>query len=238
MIKGIIGKKVGMTQIFAESGAVTPVTVIQAGPCWVTQVKDSEKDGYSAVQLGFEAIGSDIEDEHKKAQKIENRLSKPERGHLGLLPASEEKSRKSLAAPVPALRHLREFRMDDLADIEEGQQITVEIFNRGDRVDIVGTSKGKGFAGTIKRHHFHRGPKTHGQSDRERAPGSIGSTSTPGRVLKGLRMAGRMGGERVTAQNLEVVVVDPDRNLLAVRGSVPGAKGGLVMISPTVKQRR
>jgi len=238
MIKGIIGKKIGMTQIFAEGGSATPVTVIQAGPCWVTQVKNEENDGYSDVQLGFEAVGADIEDEKKKAQKIENRLSKPERGHLGLLPSDGEKSRKVLAASVPALRHLREFRTDDAADVTEGQQITVDIFNTGDRVDIVGTSKGKGFAGTIKRHHFHRGPKTHGQSDRERAPGSIGSTSTPGRVLKGLRMAGRMGGDRVTAQNLEVVVVDPERNLLAVRGSVPGAKGGLVMISPTVKQRR
>ncbi len=237
MLKGIIGKKIGMTQIFAAGGAVTPVTVIQAGPCWVTQVKATEKDGYHAVQLGFEAIGSDIEDAHKKAQKIENRLSKPERGHLGLLPSDGEKPRKALASPVPALRHLREFRTDEAAGMQEGQQITVEIFNTGDRVDIVGTSKGKGFAGTIKRHHFHRGPKTHGQSDRERAPGSIGSTSTPGRVLKGLRMAGRMGGERVTAQNLEVVVVDLERNLLAVRGSVPGAKGGLVMISPTVKAK-
>lgn len=238
MIKGIIGKKIGMTQIFDEDGVVTPVTVIQAGPCWVTQIKTDESDGYTAIQLGFDEIGADIDDEQKRARKIERRLSKPERGHLGLLESDGERERKVLASPVPALRHLREFRADDVSDLSEGQQITVEVFRTGDYVDVVGTSKGKGFAGTIKRHHFNRQPKTHGASDRTRAPGSIGSTSTPGRVHKGLRMAGRMGNERVTAQNLEVVVVDPERNLLAVKGSVPGAKGGLVLISQSVKAKQ
>ncbi len=236
-LKGIIGKKIGMTQVFGEDGLVTPVTVIQAGPCWITQIKSDETDGYAAVQLGFDEIGADMDDERKRARKIEKRLSKPIRGHLGLLEANGEKVRKTLANPVPAVRHLREFRVDDVADLVEGQPITVDIFSIGEHVDVVGTSKGKGFAGTIKRHRFHRQPKTHGASDRTRAPGSIGSTSTPGRVHKGLRMAGRMGNERVTAQNLEVVVVDPERNLLAVKGSVPGAKGGLVLISRSVKAR-
>jgi large subunit ribosomal protein L3 len=163
-------------------------------------------------------------------------MKKPVRGHLGLLkPDDAHPQRKSLAEPVPALRHLREFRADDLSDLQEGQRITVDVFKTGDRVDVVGTSKGKGFAGTIKRHHFNRQPKTHGASDRTRAPGSISSTTTPGRVKKGTRMAGRMGGERVTTQNLEVIVVDVERHLLAVRGSIPGAKGGLVIIQPAVR---
>ncbi len=237
MIKGIIGRKVGMTQIFDANGAVVPVTVIQAGPCWITQIKSQERDGYTAVQLGFEEIAADLDDPDKRRRKIERRLSKPERGHLGLLESESEHARKVLANPVPALRHLREFRMEDVSGLQEGQKVTVgDVFSPGDRVDVVGTSKGKGFAGTIKRHHFNRQPKTHGQSDRERAPGSVGSTSTPGRTLKGQRMAGRMGGDRTTVQNLEVVVVDVERNLLAVRGSVPGAKGGLLLVSSTVKQ--
>jgi large subunit ribosomal protein L3 len=205
-MKGIIGKKVGMTQIFDEQGTVTPVTVIQAGPCYVTQIRSAERDGYTAIQLGFE----------------ETKPSRLTRGQLGHLKRNN----------LPALRYLREFRVrnGDGNGLEEGQQITVTTFAIGDRVDVVGTSKGRGFAGTIKRHNFNRGPKTHGQSDRERAPGSIGATSTPGRVLKGMRMGGRMGNDRVTAQNLEVMVVDEERNLLAVKGSVPGAKGGLVII--------
>jgi large subunit ribosomal protein L3 len=212
-MKGIIGKKVGMTQIFDEQGVVTPVTVIQAGPCYVTQVRTSDRDGYTAIQLGFEET---------KPQ----RLTKGQLGHL---------KRNNL----PALRYLREFRIKNgEMSVEEGQKITVNnAFEVGDHVDVVGTSKGRGFAGTVKRHNFNRGPKTHGQSDRERAPGSIGSTSTPGRVYKGMRMAGRMGNDRVTAQNLEVVVVDEEHNLLAVKGSVPGAKGGLVIIKPA-KQRK
>ncbi len=237
MVKGIIGKKIGMTQVFEQDGSAVPVTVIQAGPCWVTQVKVEDTDGYNAVQIGFEEVGAGIDNENARERKIERRLKKPQRGHLGLLePDEKHPERKTLETPLPALRHLREFRVDDTDNVEAGQKITVEVFKKGDRVDIVGTSKGKGFAGTVKRHGFGRGPKTHGQSDRERAPGSIGATSTPGRVLKGTRMAGRMGGNRVTSQNLEVVVVDPERNLLAVKGSVPGAKGGLVMVRPTVKQ--
>ena len=237
MVKGIIGKKIGMTQVFDDTGSVIPVTVIQAGPCWVTQVKTDERDGYRAVQLGYEEIAAGVDNETARKRKIERRLTKPERGHLGLLePDEKHPNRKVLETPVPALRYLREFRINNVEGIETGQKITVEIFKEGDRVDVVGISKGKGFAGTVKRHGFKRQKKTHGQSDRERAPGSIGATSTPGRVLKGTRMAGRMGGERVTSQNLEVVVVDPENNLLAVKGSVPGAKGGLVTIRPTVKQ--
>lgn len=207
-MKGIIGKKVGMTQIFDEKGLVTPVTVIQAGPCYVTQIRTAERDGYLAVQLGFE--------ETKPA-----RLTRGQLGHL---------KRNNL----PALKYLREFRVrNGDTSVEEGQKITIaNAFEVGDRVDVVGTSKGRGYAGTIKRHGFNRGPKTHGQSDRMRSPGSIGATSTPGRVLKGMRMAGRMGNERVTAQNLEVMVIDEDKNLLAVKGSVPGAKGGVVIIKP------
>jgi large subunit ribosomal protein L3 len=238
MLKGIIGKKVGMTQVFSEDGAAIPVTVILAGPCWITQVKTEDKDGYPAVQLGFEEIAAGIDDEEKRERKVERRMTKPQRGHLGLLePSAKHPERKRFANPVPPLRYLREFRVNDVDGFEAGQKITVEVFEEGERVDVVGTSKGKGFAGTIKRHNFKRQPKTHGQSDRERAPGSIGATSTPGRVFKGTRMAGRMGGSRVTSQNLEVVVIDADRNLLAVKGSVPGAKGGLVTVSPTVKGR-
>lgn len=237
MVKGIIGKKIGMTQVFEDDGSVVPVTVIQAGPCWVTQIKSEDTDGYTAIQMGFEEVAADVENANARERKIERRLTKPERGHLGLLETDESHPvRKSFETPVPALRYLREFEIQTTDEIETGQKITVEIFREGDHVDVVGTSKGKGFAGTIKRHGFRRQPKTHGQSDRERAPGSIGATSTPGRVMKGMRMAGRMGGNRVTSQNLEVVVVDPENNLLAVKGSVPGAKGGLVTVRPTVKQ--
>lgn len=212
-MKGIIGKKVGMTQIFDESGSVIPVTVIEAGPCYVTQVRNGETDGYVAVQLGF-------------TETRPQRLTKGQLGHL---------RRNNL----PALRYLREFRVKDgETDVEEGQEIKADVFEKGERVDVIGISKGRGFAGTIKRHGFHRGPKTHGQSDRERAPGSIGAGSTPGRVIKGLRMGGRMGNDRVTMQNLEVVVVDPERNLIAVRGSVPGANGGIVLIKPARPRRR
>lgn len=216
-MKGIIGKKVGMTQIFDDDGQVVPVTVIQAGPCYVTQVRTEENDGYKAVQLGFEEL--------PPKRNGDSRLTKPKRGHL---------NRNGLE--LPDLRYLREFRVKQI-DVEEGQMVTADVFQKGDRVDVVGTSKGRGFAGTIKRHGFNRGPKTHGQSDRERAPGSIGATSTPGRVFKGTRMGGRMGGERVTVQNLEVVVVDAEKNLLALRGSVPGAKGGILLVKPSRKQR-
>ena len=212
-MKGIIGKKLGMTQVFDEVGNVIPVTVIQAGPCFVTQVRTDANDGYTAVQLGF-------------SETKPQRLTQGELGHL---------RRNNL----PALRHLREFRVrNGDVDVAEGQQVTADVFVKGERVDVIGTSKGRGFAGTIKRHHFHRQPKTHGASDRERAPGSVGATTTPGRTYKGQRMAGRMGGERVTAQNLEVVVIDVERNLLAVRGSVPGANDGIVIIKPARVRRR
>ncbi len=223
-MKGILGKKVGMTRIFTEKGEAVPVTVIEAGPCWVTQVKSVEKDGYSAVQLGFEEVKP-------------GRLTRGQLGHLGFLkPDGKHPRRRELPNPVPPLRYLQEFRMKAEEIPAEGEKITVEVFEVGDRVDVVGTSKGRGFAGVIKRHHFRGQPKTHGQSDRHRAPGSIGATTTPGRVLKGTRMAGRMGGHRVTVQNLEVVLVDPERNLLAVRGAVPGPKGGLVVVKRARKQ--
>ncbi len=209
-MKGILGKKVGMTQIFDERGEVVPVTVIEAGPCFVAQKKTIERDGYSAVQMGF-------------GETKPKRLTKPQLGHL---------SRHDL----PPLRHLRELRMSDVDDFEEGQKITVDVFEVGDRVDVTGVSKGKGFAGVVKRHGFGGGPKTHGQSDRHRAPGSIGSGTTPGRVYKGMRMAGRMGNERVTVQNLQVVLVDAERNLLAVKGAVPGANKGLLIIREARKQ--
>jgi large subunit ribosomal protein L3 len=211
-MKGIIGKKVGMTQVFDESGNVTPVTVIEAGPCYVTQVRTAERDGYTAIQLGF-------------GETKPQRLTQGQLGHL---------RRNNL----PALRYLREFRIrNNDADLEEGQQIKADVFEVGDRVDVIGHSKGRGFQGTIKRHHFHRQPKTHGASDRVRAPGSIGAGSTPGRVIKGMRMGGHMGDERVTIENLEVVVVDSEQNLIAVKGSIPGARGGIVMIKPARVRR-
>jgi len=210
-MKGIIGRKVGMTQIFDDVGNVIPVTVIQAGPCYVTQVRTSEKDGYTAVQLGF-------------GETKPQRMTKGELGHL---------KRNNL----PALKYLREFRVHGDVDVAEGAEIKADVFAKGERVDVIGKSKGRGFAGTIKRHGFNRQPKTHGQSDRERAPGSVGQTTNPGRVFKGLKMAGRMGNDRVTAQNLEVVVVDAERNVIAVRGSVPGANGGIVVIKPARVRR-
>jgi len=210
MFKGLIGKKVGMTQIFDESGVVLPVTLIEAGPCYVTQIRKPEHDGYAAVQLGFDEI-------------------KPKRltgGQLGHLKRNN----------VPPLRFLREFREKD-PGIQEGEKVTVEkVFTIGEMVDVVGTSKGKGFQGSVKRHHFHGGPRTHGQSDRLRAPGARGSGTTPGRVYKGSRNAGHMGNERVTVHNLKVVLVDSERNLLGVHGAVPGARGGLVLIKGARKQ--
>jgi large subunit ribosomal protein L3 len=209
-MKGLLGKKVGMTQIFDESGAAVPVTLIEAGPCYVTHIRKPQKDGYAAVQLGF-------------GEAKPRRLTGGQLGHLN-------------RHELPPLKYLREFRVKKLNEIKEGEQITVELFAIGDRVDIVGTSKGKGFAGGIKRHNFKRQPKTHGQSDRERAPGSHGSTTTPGRVFKGSRGPGHMGSERVTSQNLLVALVDPEHNLIGVRGSVPGPRGGLVMIKEARKQ--
>ncbi len=208
-MKGILGRKVGMTQVFDEKGEVVPVTVIEAGPCFVTQKKTRERDGYAAIQIGFE-------------ESKPKHLTKGQRGHL-------ERS------GLPLLRRLREVRLSDVDDYEVGQKLTVAMFEAGERVDVVGTSKGRGFAGTIKRHGFQRQPKTHGQSDRERAPGSIGATTGRSKVFKGTRMAGHMGVARVTSQNLRVVLVDPERNLLAVNGSVPGANGGLVLVKQARK---
>ncbi len=209
MLKGLIGKKVGMTQIFDEAGAVVPVTLIEAGPCYVTQVRLPDQDGYSAVQLGFD----EIKPKH---------LSGGQLGHL---------KRNNL----PPLRFLREFRAKG-HDLEEGAKVTVEVFGIGEIVDVVGKSKGKGFQGGVRRFHFRGGPKTHGQSDRHRAPGSSGSGTTPGRVYKGSRRPGHMGDDRVTVHNLKVVLVDPERNLLGVRGAVPGAKGGVLIIKEARKQ--
>lgn len=226
-MKGIIGRKVGMTQIFDENGSALPVTVIEAGPCYITQVRTEERDGYTAIQMGFDEISA--------KRNGASRLNQPLRGHLRRAELLEE------GIDLPDLRVLREFRLKngaDAADLEAGAKVTVDVFEQGDMVDIVGTSKGRGFAGTIKRHNFNRQPKTHGQSDRERAPGSIGQSAYPGRTIKGMRMSGRMGNDRVTIKNLKVVVVDAERNLLAVRGSVPGAKGGIVVIRESLKQRR
>lgn len=209
MLKGLIGKKIGMTQIFDETGLAIPVTLVEAGPCYVTQVRTPEKDGYSAVQLGFDEVKP-------------KRLTGGEKGHL----------KKNNLAP---LRFLREFRSKD-PQVNEGDEVKVSQFAMGDMVDVIGTSKGRGFQGGVKRYHFAGGPKTHGQSDRHRAPGSRGSGTTPGRVYKGSRGPGHMGDDRVTVQNLKVVFVDEERNLLGVRGAIPGPRGGLVMIKEARKQ--
>ncbi len=211
MFKGLIGRKVGMTQVFDDDGVARPVTVIEAGPCYVTQVKTNGSDGYSSVQIGFSEVKP-------------KRLTQGQLGHL---------SRNDL----PPLKVLREFRTST-PDVSEGETVNVDVFETGERVDIVGTSKGRGFAGVVKRYHFGGGPKTHGQSDRWRAPGSLGAGTTPGRVWKGKRGPGRMGNERVTSENVSVVLVDPDRNLIAVDGSVPGPKGGVVVIKPARKQKQ
>jgi large subunit ribosomal protein L3 len=203
--KGLLGRKVGMTRIFSETGQVLPVTVLQLGPCYVTQVKTEATDGYNGIQIGFE---------HAK------RLNKPEAGHL---------------KGQPPLRHLREITTDDADQYEVGQLIDVTLFQAGDLVDVMGTSKGKGFAGAMKRHGFKGGPMSHGQSDRERAVGSIGSTTTPGRVFKGMRGPGHMGNRRTSVLSLEVVKVDAERNLIAVRGAVPGPNTGLVLVRNAVK---
>jgi large subunit ribosomal protein L3 len=200
MTQGIIGMKLGMTQVFREDGRVEAVTAIEAGPCAVVQVKTSVKDGYNALQIGFGQA---------------KRLASPQLGHL---------------KEIGQFRYLREFRTDEIAGVQVGDRVDVGLFQVGDLVDITGISKGKGFAGVVKRHGFAGGPKTHGQSDRLRHPGSIGATTSPGRVLKGTKMAGHMGRQRVTVRKLEVFQSDPDRNLLLVRGAVPGANHGLLMI--------
>jgi large subunit ribosomal protein L3 len=207
MIPGIIGKKIGMSQVFDDNGKAEAVTVIQAGPCLVTQIKTSAKEGYDAVQLGFGTA---------------KKLSKAEQGHL-----------KELGK----FRELKEFRVSNTAEVKIGDKVDISQFKTGDVVNVVGVSKGKGFAGTVKRHGFHGGPKTHGQTDRHRAPGAIGATTSPGRVLKGMRMAGHMGTEQVTVKGLKVYKTDPEHNLLMVQGAVPGARNGLLLISKAIKRK-
>jgi large subunit ribosomal protein L3 len=209
MVQGLIGRKLGMTQIFDEQGLARPVTVIEAGPCVVTQLRNEETDGYTAVQLGF---------------GIAKKLNKPQAGHV--------------RASGHQVKTLREFKADDYSGIEVGQVYKADTFAVGEVIDVTGTSKGRGFQGGMKRHGFHGGPATHGQSDRARAPGSIGSSATPGRVFKGLKMAGHMGNERVTVQNLTVLRVDAERNLLLVEGSVPGPNNGTLLIKRAVKGRK
>jgi large subunit ribosomal protein L3 len=209
MISGIIGRKVGMTQLFAEDGTVTPVTVIKAGPCVVIQTKSAAgRDGYNAVQLGF------VED---KPVRLKN-VSKPLRGHF-----------EKTGGGTPPTRVLREFRLGEEPDAAIGDQIKVDVFANGDKIDVIGKSKGRGFAGTIKRHKFQRGPESHGSMN-VRAPGSIGQSAYPSRVIKGTRSSGHMGDARVTVQNLTVAKVDVENNLLMVRGAIPGPTGGLVMV--------
>ncbi|HIF44398.1 MAG TPA: 50S ribosomal protein L3 [Dehalococcoidia bacterium] len=200
MLQGFLGTKIGMTQIFREDGKVVPVTVIQAGPCVVTQVKTMETDGYEAVQLGFGDV---------------KRRNKPQAGHL-------KNSKLS--------RYLREVTTDDTNEFTVGQSIGVDIFESGEKVDVIGTSKGRGFAGVMKRWNFGGGPRTHGQSDRARAPGSIGGGTTPGKVYKGMKMGGHMGNRRITVKGLEIIEIDTERNLLMVKGGIPGAPNSLIQI--------
>ena len=208
MKKALIGKKVGMTQIFDENGVVIPVTVIEAGPCVVAQVKTLEKDGYEAIQLGFGEVK-------------EKKVNKPEKGHF-------------TKANIKPLKHLREFKLDSIEGIKVGDELKADIFAVGDKIDVQGTSKGKGFQGVIKRHGQSRGPMGHG-SMYHRRPGSMGPTSTPGRVFKGKKLPGHMGHVTVTIQNLDVVKVDMDKNVILVKGSVPGAKGAILKIKSAVK---
>ena len=207
-MKTIIGKKVGMTQIFDEKGKVIPVTVIEAGPCLVAQVKSVETDGYNAIQLGF----GDVK---------ESKLNKPEKGHFA-------------KAKLALKKHLREFRLDSVDGVNVGDEIKVDTFQAGDKIDVQGTSKGKGFQGVIKRHGQSRGPMGHG-SMYHRRPGSMGPTSTPGRVFKGKKLPGHMGRVTITIQNLDVVRVDMDKNVILLKGSVPGAKGAILKLKTSVK---
>ena len=200
MIRGLLGRKMGIIQVFDKNDRLRGATVIETGPCLITQIRNEERDGYAAVQLGFAAA---------------KHVNKPMRGHL---------QRQG------DLRYLREFPVDDPSEHKIGDRLGAEMFQEGDRVDVTGTSKGRGFAGVVKRHGFAGGPKTHGQSDRHRAPGSIGAGNTPGRTFKGMRMGGHMGSEKVTIRNLEVLQSDPARGLLIVAGSVPGATNGLLKI--------
>ena len=207
--KGILGRKLGMTQVWDDENRVVPVTVIQAGPCRVVQLKTPERDGYSAVQLAF-------------GETKPSRLNKPELGHLK-------------AANVEASKHLVELRVDDVSAFEVGQVVRADVFSAGDRIDVTGISKGKGFAGAMQRHNFKGQGASHGNHKKHRSPGSIGACATPGKVFKGMKMAGQKGNIRTTTLNLEVVEGDAERGLLLVRGSVPGAKGGLIFIRNAVK---
>ena len=211
MKKGLIGRKVGMTQIFDEKGNVIPVTVIEAGPCVVAQIKNVETDGYNAIQLGF----GDVKTKH---------INKPEQGHF-------------TKANLAFKKHLREFRVDSIENVKVGDEFKADVFEAGDKIDVQGISKGKGFQGVIKRHGQHRGPMGHG-SMYHRRPGSMGSTSTPGRVFKGKKLPGHMGVNTITVQNLDVVRVDMDKNALLVKGSVPGNKGAILKIKVAVKSAR
>ncbi len=210
MKKAILGTKLGMTQLFGEDGILIPVTVIQAGPCRVIQKKTAENDGYDAVQVGF-------------LEKKEKHTTKPLQGHFK-------------KAGTGYMKYLKEFKLDNAAEMNVGDEIKVDVFAEGDSVDVTGISKGKGFAGTIKRWGTHRGPMTHG-SGYHRGPGSMGACSTPSRVMKGKKLAGHLGVEKVTVQNLSVVKLDAENNILAIRGAVPGPKGGLVIIKNSVKAR-
>lgn len=209
-MKGILGKKLGMTQIFTEEGIVVPVTVVEAGPNVVTQVKTVEKDGYNAIQVGFEDVK-------------EKSLNKPQKGHL--------------AAANVLKKHLKEFRVDAVEEFTVGQEIKADLFAAGEKIDVTGTSKGKGFQGPIKRHGQSRGPESHG-SRYHRRPGSMGACSFPGRVFKNKKLAGHMGSVKVTVQNLEVVRVDADKNLILVKGAIPGPKGSMVTIKEAVKSSK
>ncbi|QSZ27158.1 50S ribosomal protein L3 [Aceticella autotrophica] len=210
MKKAILGKKQGMTQIFTEKGHFIPVTVIEAGPCVVVQKKTVENDGYNAIQVGFGEVK-------------ERRVIKPLKGHF-------------LKANVPFKKYLREFRLEDITPYESGAVIKADIFKQGEKVDVIGTSKGKGFAGVVKRYNANRGPMSHG-SKYHRRPGSMGASSDPSRTFKGKKLPGRMGNKRVTVQNLEVIKADPEKNLLLIKGSVPGPKGSLLIIKDSVKNK-
>ncbi|NCC67502.1 MAG: 50S ribosomal protein L3 [Clostridia bacterium] len=209
MKKAIIGKKVGMTQIFDEAGHVVPVTVIEAGPCVVVQKKTAEKEGYNSIQLGYENV-------------TERKISKPEKGHFG-------------KAGVPTMRHLKEFRLEDCSALNVGDIVKADAFTEGDKVDVTGVSKGKGYQGVIKRWGAQRTPTTHGGGPVHRHAGSMGSGTDPSRIFPGKIGAGHMGAEQVTVQNLDVVKVDPELNMIVVRGAIPGPKGGVVYLKNTVK---
>ncbi|MBP3336849.1 MAG: 50S ribosomal protein L3 [Clostridia bacterium] len=208
MNKAILGKKLGMTQLFDEEARLVPVTVIEAGPCRVIQKKTAENDGYDAVQLGF-------------GEKKEKHTSKPMQGHFK-------------KAGTAYMQYLREFKLENSAEMNVGDEIKADVFAAGDKVDVTGISKGKGYAGTVKRWGTHRGPMTHG-SGYHRGPGSMGACSTPSRVMKGKKLAGHLGVEKVTVQNLDVITIDAEKNIIAIRGSIPGPKGGLVIIKNSVK---